>query len=447
MIVNKYKGNGGGSGSGYTLPTATSSRLGGVKIGSGIDVQNDGTISVSGGSADLSAYWTSAETKTYVDEATSGITPDGDHTVLKGVGTFPSSAETGDFVSKIAYDTYSDWGEEGEFFKWATLPINIYELPTDRVFTIAKFTTANDDTVELKLSYDDGGVQWIWWYCSPYINGVRDTSAQRTLEPYNHIYSNIDLGNNNYAQINWNDTTLKLGVTDGTDGFLVATYTAIPNLELYPIIRSASVDGRYTYDGNVWVKDDMSAYWTSGETQTYVDDEISGITEDLSVLDGRVTDIEDTMAKSYVFGLSTYNPEDFTAQDIGVLNDFFESVSGNTSLAEGAYFKVYDDIFRISNYNINGDIGDFVFYNSTDNLLQSVVLSFANGEYVEGYHYNNDLDLKEEVISRAINNLKDTKVESTDVLRIVKITQSDYDDLVLDDEVDPDTLYIIISNN
>lgn len=39
----------GGGGGGYTLPAATASRLGGVKIGSGVTVQPDGTISVSGG--------------------------------------------------------------------------------------------------------------------------------------------------------------------------------------------------------------------------------------------------------------------------------------------------------------------------------------------------------------------------------------------------------------
>lgn len=41
---------GGGGGGGYELPTATASRLGGVKIGSGITVQEDGTISANGGS-------------------------------------------------------------------------------------------------------------------------------------------------------------------------------------------------------------------------------------------------------------------------------------------------------------------------------------------------------------------------------------------------------------
>ena len=38
--------DGGGSGEAYVLPTATSSRLGGIKVGSGLNVENDGTLSV-----------------------------------------------------------------------------------------------------------------------------------------------------------------------------------------------------------------------------------------------------------------------------------------------------------------------------------------------------------------------------------------------------------------
>lgn len=41
--------NGGGGGSGYTLPVASQSTLGGVKIGNGIDIDSGGTISVTGG--------------------------------------------------------------------------------------------------------------------------------------------------------------------------------------------------------------------------------------------------------------------------------------------------------------------------------------------------------------------------------------------------------------
>lgn len=47
--VNWNRDCGGGGGGGYVLPTATASRLGGVKIGSGINVASDGTISANGG--------------------------------------------------------------------------------------------------------------------------------------------------------------------------------------------------------------------------------------------------------------------------------------------------------------------------------------------------------------------------------------------------------------
>ena len=47
MIIS-FKNLNGGGGGGYVLPTATANRLGGVKIGDGINVENDGTISVSG---------------------------------------------------------------------------------------------------------------------------------------------------------------------------------------------------------------------------------------------------------------------------------------------------------------------------------------------------------------------------------------------------------------
>jgi hypothetical protein len=45
----EYLGGGGGGGSSYTLPVATAAVLGGVKIGSGITVTADGTISAAGG--------------------------------------------------------------------------------------------------------------------------------------------------------------------------------------------------------------------------------------------------------------------------------------------------------------------------------------------------------------------------------------------------------------
>lgn len=62
MANNKYitLRNGGG-GSQYELPAATSDTLGGVKIGSGVTVSSDGTITVP--APDLSNYYTSAQTE------------------------------------------------------------------------------------------------------------------------------------------------------------------------------------------------------------------------------------------------------------------------------------------------------------------------------------------------------------------------------------------------
>ena len=53
MIINFANLGGGGGGGSYTLPTATPTRLGGVKIGDGINVENDGTISVTGGTGTM----------------------------------------------------------------------------------------------------------------------------------------------------------------------------------------------------------------------------------------------------------------------------------------------------------------------------------------------------------------------------------------------------------
>ena len=58
----------------------------------------------------------------------------------------------------------------------------------------------------------------------------------------------------------------------------------------------------------------------------------------------------------------------------------------------------------------------------------------------------NQLDTIDNVIPAAILDLNQKKVESQDVRYMVKCTQADYDQLVLDDDVDPDTFYIIVNS-
>ena len=87
MIVNKYQGNGGGGGGSYVLPTATANRLGGVKVGSGVTITNDGTLSTEEATvidlAVLSAM-TSADRVDFWDEVY-GKVSDGKSVFMKGL--------------------------------------------------------------------------------------------------------------------------------------------------------------------------------------------------------------------------------------------------------------------------------------------------------------------------------------------------------------------------
>lgn len=76
MIVNKYKGNGGGGG-GYVLPVATASRLGGIKVGSGLTIDGAGVLSAEGGSEPV------------------------DFNKLSPVSVFPENPMDGEVVAKV----------------------------------------------------------------------------------------------------------------------------------------------------------------------------------------------------------------------------------------------------------------------------------------------------------------------------------------------------------
>lgn len=83
------KGEGGGGGSQYILPPATENTLGGVKVGEGLAVTSDGTLSASGGSIDSGAV------QTQIDRSISGLTED---------------LESGDLMVGMAAQLYSPDG-------------------------------------------------------------------------------------------------------------------------------------------------------------------------------------------------------------------------------------------------------------------------------------------------------------------------------------------------
>lgn len=88
--IGSYVGTGGGSGEGYTLPPASATTLGGVKIGSGISVTADGVISAEGGGT---PYELPAATTTTLGGIKVGdnltITPDGKLSANAGAYQLP----------------------------------------------------------------------------------------------------------------------------------------------------------------------------------------------------------------------------------------------------------------------------------------------------------------------------------------------------------------------
>lgn len=89
--IGSYVGTGGGSGEGYTLPPASATTLGGVKIGSGISVTADGVISAEGGGG--TPYELPAATTTTLGGIKVGdnltITPDGKLSANAGAYQLP----------------------------------------------------------------------------------------------------------------------------------------------------------------------------------------------------------------------------------------------------------------------------------------------------------------------------------------------------------------------
>lgn len=317
---------GGGGGSGYTLPTATSSRLGGVKIGSGIDVQNDGTISVSGGSADLSAYWTSAETKTYVDGEISGITPT-DINLLKGAYELPENPEIGDMVSSVLEMPTFWWNSRDN--TTAKMHIDTDELDTSESYDIFSFNSKDYGSLTAVLEYDSEGTIWVVNFYDENDNEVErmDVIEDETI--------NIEVENGEFLSL----------------GYIADDFTGLGGY----MFQIGCTDGNF---GN-WVHN------------------------------------------VYETGVATY--------EINI-----DGIPGIPS-AEGPMYWNGTDWMGLPGEEV---------YDEIDKLLA-------------------DIDTLDGVVSAALVDLNDKKVESEDVKHIVRISQSDYDDI---DVPDPNTLYIIVNN-
>ena len=104
-------GSGGssGGGSGYTLPVASASRLGGVKIGSGLSIDGTGVVSVSGGSGGLAIETTESTVGTYKNKTLYSI-------ALEGYGSASSWTSITGFSGKVVSGFVDVVAQSGDIY-------------------------------------------------------------------------------------------------------------------------------------------------------------------------------------------------------------------------------------------------------------------------------------------------------------------------------------------
>ena len=155
----------------------------------------------------------------------------------------------------------------------------------------------------------------------------------------------------------------------------------------------------YTYN----LKKKFDNYWTSAETKTYVDDAIADI--DLS---------------GYTTTAQTEEIERVTSR---ALNELHDSLSGKQeTLVSGENIKTINGNSILGSGNIELDLSGYTTTAQTEEL-------------------KNKLQVDEETVSKALNELHEDKVSSTSIRTIVKLTQAEYDALTTKDE---NTLYCIV---
>lgn len=232
----------------------------------------------------------------------------------------------------------------------------------------------------------------------------------------------------------------------------------------------------------------LDGYWTSGETEEaisdaiedlasedYVDAAISGLTDMMETKEGVVASAL-TELNTEVLALSGATGNYATHAEVTAATQGFATqayVTGITSPIQSqvddvervtatAYTELHQDIVALSGatsgYATHAEVTAATQNMATQayvtNAITAATQDFVTENDLTGYTSAQDFDdfvdtieVKEGVIASALTELNETKVESTDITSIEKVTQAEYDALVSGGTVNSTTFYIITSTN
>lgn len=212
---------------GGTVPIATTASTGVVQVGSGLTIDNDGVLSVSGGT-DLSDYWTSAQTQSAITDAISGI----------DLGDYYTSAQTDNKIAEAV---------SAVTFSGVTQPI------LDA--TMAAETARTEQTYLKQGALAD-------YYTSGETNEVISNAiaaeTARTESTYLKEHQSLD----NYYTKAQTDSA----ITNAIDTESARTNTAIANAIA---AETARTEQTYLKQGA------LAGYYTSGQTNTAISNAVS----------------------------------------------------------------------------------------------------------------------------------------------------------------------------
>ena len=429
----------------------------------------------------------------------------GDMDVLKAVDEFPADPELGDMVSKLSYPVITSWDLSYE----AKTHLDQDYLDTEGTYTIATFESDSGAT-DVVLMYDDGEDAWALSVDvgGDAVGGfiISEDSAETSAHIVNQYYASIGWVEDDFSGLG--GMMLSIRKTNGTFNQVDGDVTDIPDFEVFDIVDTGAdpeADGPAYYDGEKWVnvKEEVEKVAEDKLVGAFPrmphfnldngNTDIEQIKSAIFDVNGNGDPISNIMLFDTAFDWLNNNidweadadvPNQFTTDPVEKVAYIENIPAGNYVLGlykdgPGENYDPEFDILYWSN-SANDGLGDWDWQTITiestcDPWDMNVDMEMnrywrdkfecnvAITNYFGYFNWSFPKDVKRFEIrivddgqgneSLEINITYKEDVTTADdfgygiVNKIVKLDQNQYDQLVLDDEIDPDTFYIIVPPN
>ncbi len=360
-----------------TIPTASSSDLGGVKVGSGLSINSEGVLSATGGGGGASSFSDLDDVSINEHTLVNGQVPvynsatqkwenmnqsggGSGHTILDDEGT--SLTQRDDLQFKGAYSEDDSTNEKTVVNVARTMTLAEFEQLTEDekagFINVADETSGSDDKFQPVIYSEEEREIGVWTDGKPLYEKtvkIQSLPSSASLVDYPHNISNIDTICASWGYVRWASGSIAplntMQFSDGTVGvsssffYLVTTTNISIAVGMDRSSSSATVTIRYTKTTDVA----GSGQWTPQGVPAH------HYSEDEHIV-GTWVDGSTVYEKTYIFSSITIPKETWTTvADVSTLNiDRLVSVFGNGSGAS--------QVASVNAFNDNGNLKVFLSF-------------------------------------------------------------------------------------